>query len=160
MPTLTSDAIQEAAKIIGKLVFLHALADPQITAYKKASTALGDQILTGESDEFALSDTVYLPIHAAVKSLVGSLAGVPTSAKTAVDNYLVRHLGPLMGVSSNASPQTVLDSLATSMGNTSQRLQIGGLFDVFINTQYGKQLPTAPAGSETIPDAWVSVTVV
>lgn len=160
MPALDTPDIQEAFKIIGKLVHLHALADPQITAYKKASTALGDQILTGTSDEFALADTVYLPVHAAVKSLVGNLAGVPTNAKAALDSYLARHLGPTMGLSINSSPHTVVDSLMTSMATANETVQADGLFDEFISTQYGKHLPAADPGNETIPETWVGAAVV
>jgi hypothetical protein len=159
---MTTTELHNTMKLLAKLIYLSQMPAEQTLSYRKASNALGDQLLegTGTATEFSLVDDVQLPIHNAVKTLTSALNGIPGLAKAAADRYLQQIIGPQLGTAANANPQLIVDALAQALTDDNQTVQAGGIIATYISSTYDRQLPTAAAGSETIRDDWVTNEVV
>jgi hypothetical protein len=155
---LTPSQTYEIFKIVGKLIFLSNMAPPQVTAFKKAAMGLVDQGIDGDAEEFEWHQQVATPATAAVSSVNAALAQVPTDARASIESYLSRFVAPLVDVSVGTPAATVIDTLVGAMGG--ETVVAGGQFATYFEDTWGKQLPTAEFGSETIPDTWVTSEVV
>ncbi|MEM8738070.1 MAG: hypothetical protein AAGG38_06280 [Planctomycetota bacterium] len=156
---LTNEQVTESFKIIGKLIFLSEIPGPQITAFRKAAMGLVDQIVTGDADEFDYHSKIAIPMTTAVSTVNASLGEVPGSARGSIESYLSKFVAPLLGMASGTLATTVIDELIGS-GLGIHTVLLNGEFDSYFNSTWGKQLPTAEAGNETIDDSWVTSDVV
>lgn len=157
---LTTESLQEVFKITGKLVYLSELAAPQIVEYSKTSMALVDQAISGEASERSIFKNVCTPIDSAVEGVINSLSGVPNQALTNMNAYLRTVISKGVDLPLGADPKLVLDEMILQMIGLGETVLQNGKFYSYFNTNFGKQLPTAAASSETIPDTWVTNQVI
>lgn len=158
MPLATA-TIHEVFKIIGKLIFLAELPGPQITALQRTAMALVDQAVDGDADEFDLHKDICVPAAAAVGTINAALKEVPASARGSIESYLSKYVGPKLNLPAGTLAATVIDMLVAE-GMGAETVADLGTIDLYFQDEFGKSLPTASPGSETIPDSWVTSNVV
>ena len=120
--------------------------------------ALVDQGIDGEADQFEFHKEVCIPASTAVGSVVAALHEVPVNARASVESYMSKFVGPLMGLDAGTPATEVIDVLVGEMGI--ETVLEDGKYATYFDATFGKALPTAESGAETILDAWVTDAVV
>lgn len=156
----TSAEIQAAFKIFGKLLYLDSLVDPQVLAYETGSMGLVDQAVSGQPAEKTAFREVCVATDKSVQGVTQTLTSVHDSVKTNVSAYLSKVLTLTTQLPVNTAPTTVIDGLIDDMTTEGETVLVGGAFYTYFNDTYGRQLPTATSGSETISDGWITAAVV
>jgi hypothetical protein len=156
---LTTSQTHEAFRIIGKLIHLSDLAPPQVIAFRKAAMGLVDQGVDGDADEFEWHQEIATPATAAVSSVNAALNQIPVDARASIESYLSRFLAPQLNLAVGTPATSVIDTLVGG-GMQGETVLESGKLDSYFNTTWGKQLPTATTGNETLPDTWVTSNVV
>ena len=154
---ISTGDITKIFKVLGKCIFLSQIATTQADELRKIAMVMLDQSSTGVAAEFDWFNAVMLPANTRIKTTIGQVNGLSTTAVTTINNYLLQGAAPSLGLdpATTVTPAQVLDALRAAIQFNRMYLTPGGVFMVFIVTQLGyPSMPTV--GTTLIPDSYIS----
>lgn len=95
--------LQRHFKIFGKLIYLSQTAPAHATEYRKILSGTVDQAVSGNATEASTIIKTVTPFSTAVNSLLTTLDGVPTTAKTLVETHLRQVVAVDLGLAAGAA---------------------------------------------------------
>lgn len=157
---MTSERIEEIFKNIGKVIRLGEIGAADASGIKTHMVHTVKQFAdnAGADDLYDDLASYITPFNQRVAPVVAALERLEGIGTTTVQSYL-RVIAPELDEPANAPAATVLSSLAARMTANSMTIAPSGAFWNYFHQRFAfASFPSAP--SPTIPDNWITTTII